>query len=117
MMDRPVGLALTTNRTFPTCFLTKPKLSRDASGTDDAFRWHTSNVQAIASHQVTLNQSNASTKARRTGSGYQPSRTGTDDDQVIGLARRRIPPLRRMNVRFELLIVFVARLKLNKIRG
>ena len=55
----------------------------DSCRADDAFGWHAPDVQAIAAHQLTLDQSDARSESSCSGGGDQARCSGSDNDKVI----------------------------------
>ena len=66
------------------------------------FRGHTAVVQAVTSEPVTRNQRDLRAQRGGGASGDQTGRSGTDDQEVITVARLRVPPLRRAHIGEEI---------------
>src|SRR5262249_33906728 len=72
-------------------------------------RRHAPDVQAVAAHQVPLDQRDLRTEPRGPGGTHQPRRPRPEHDELVAVCRCRVHPLRRLHVRPELLVVRVVR--------
>ena len=63
---------------------------------------------------MTLNQSDFGAEAGRTRRGDESRRARTNHDEVIPTRWRRVLPIRRMHMGFELLVEFVPWLQLSE---
>ena len=82
-------------------------ISRRAGGTDEAFGWNASDIQAITTHEVSLDEGNLRPQTRGPGGCHQPGSAGADDHQIVFRRRLRIDPGFGMDIGDQLLIKFV----------
>ncbi len=80
-------------------------LGVQARRADQGLRGHAAVVQAVAAEQVAFDQRDP--RAQRGGAARcdQSRRPGADDQQVVGVARPRVAPIRRPGVVAELAVV------------
>src|SRR5207244_13518512 len=76
---------------------------------NDPFRRHAADVEAIASHQVFLDQGHFSATRRRDHRRDQAGRAGPDHHDVVRAGRIRVHPVRWAHIADQLLIVLVVR--------
>src|SRR3990167_2211652 len=86
-----------------------PYIGPGASRPDHPFRRHATDVQAITSHEMPLDQRDLGPQTRCDHGSNQPGRAGADHDDVVAAHRLGIDPIRRMDIGHERLIVLVVR--------
>ena len=82
-------------------------VGRRARGADQGLRGHAADVEAVAAHEIPLDQGHARAQPGRPGGGHEPGRAGADDDEVVTPRRRGVGPGERMDVGDERLVVLV----------
>jgi hypothetical protein len=75
----------------------------------ECLRRHTANVEAVAAHQLALDQRHFCAKTRRACCGDQTGRAGAENNEVVSGRRFGIDPIRRMHVSDEPRIVGIMR--------
>ncbi len=70
-----------------------PRIMPCPRGRDDGFRGHAPDVQAVAPHEVPLDQRHPGPETRGTGGGDQPRRARPDHDEVVAVPRTRVDPI------------------------
>ena len=76
---------------------------------DDALRWDTPNVEAVASQEMLFDQGNFRADTCRDRSGHEARGSGADHYDVVPSRRLRIDPSGWVNVIEERFVVFVVR--------
>ena len=76
---------------------------------DDGLGRHAPYVQAIAAHEMFLDERDLCAESGRARGADQSCRAAADHDQVVAWRGQGVLPVRRMDVRNELLIVRVPR--------
>ena len=88
---------------------TAARLVRRARRANDAFRRHAADVQAIAAHEIALDERDLRAQTGGARGAHQTRGAAADDDQIVFSRRRRIDPARRMTVFDQLLVVRIVR--------
>ena len=78
-----------------------------AGGADDGFRGDTTDIEAIAAHEVALDQRDLRAETGCRCGGNESGGACTDDDEVVFAGGRGIDPIGGMDVGDELLVVRV----------
>ncbi len=85
-----------------------PRVMPGASGGDHPFRWHAADVEAVAAHEVPLDQRHPGAQSGGSGGGDQARGARTDDDQMVAGSRwRGVAPVGRVNVGDQAGVVLV----------
>ena len=87
-----------------------PNRSHRPRRTDDGLGRHAADVEAIAAHEMFLDERDLRTESHRTDGGNQSCCAAADDDKIVARRGRGIFPVRRMDVGDKFLIVRVPRL-------
>lgn len=70
-----------------------PRIMPCPRGRDDGFRGHAPDVQAVAPHEVPLDQRHPGPEPRGSGRGDQPRRARPYHDQVVAASGNRVDPI------------------------
>jgi hypothetical protein len=79
------------------------------AGADHGLRRHAADVEAVAAHQVTLDEGDLGPHPGGPGGTDQTGGPGTDDDQVVPALRLGVDPVGRVDVGDQLPVVLVVK--------
>ncbi len=84
-----------------------PRRRPDPRRPDESLRGDAADIEAVATHQVPLDQRHLGADSRGYRGGHETGRTGADHDEVVASVGRGIVPLGRMDVGGELPVELV----------
>jgi hypothetical protein len=82
---------------------------RGATGADERFRGHATDVETVTAHEVFLDESHFGTETGSSNGRDETGGAGAEHDEVVPTLRLRVHPIARVNVRNRSLVVLVPR--------
>ncbi len=86
-----------------------PQIGPSPCRANDAFRWHTADIQTVATHQMFFDQGHFGPQTRGNDGGDQPRRPSPNDHNIVAASRFGIDPVRGMHVADEHAVMLVVR--------
>ena len=87
----------------------RPRLVHPARRADHGLRRHAADVQAVAAHQVPLDERDPGARLAAPATLTRPGGSGADHDEVVAARGRRVHPVGGVDVRDERFVVRVVR--------
>ena len=75
---------------------------------DQGFRRHATAVEAVAPHELALDEGDLCPESSGTGRGNESGGSGADDDQVVAVCGNRVLPARWVDIAEKFLVVGIA---------